>query len=68
MNTILYATFDGEVLRPDLPVRLPPNTRVRGIIETPEEDSNAVSFLDTAEGCAGSQAPLGNPARQALLA
>jgi len=51
MNTTLYATFDGEVLRPDLPVRLPPNTRVRVVIETAdEEESNAVSFLDTAEG------------------
>ena len=39
------------MLRPDLPVRLPPNTRVRVVIETTEEEeSNAVSFLDTAEG------------------
>jgi hypothetical protein len=51
MNTILYATFDGEVLRPDLPVRLPPNTRVRMVIETTDEqEPSPASFLDTAEG------------------
>jgi hypothetical protein len=50
MTTTLYATFDGEVLRPDRPVPLPPNTRVRLIIETTEpEPSEITSFLQTAQ-------------------
>jgi len=28
MTTTVYATFDGEVFRPEEPVRLEPNTRV----------------------------------------
>lgn len=50
MTTTLYATFDGEVLRPDEPVPLAPNTRVRVIIET--EDTmvpSPASFLRTAQ-------------------
>ena len=38
MTTTLYATFDGEVLRPDHPVALPPNTRVRITVETEQDD------------------------------
>lgn len=51
MTTTLYATFDGEVLRPDHPVPLAPNTRVRITVETePEHESRAGSFLRTAQG------------------
>lgn len=49
MNKSLYATFDGEVLRPDQPVPLAPNTRVRVTIETAEgSDAGPTSFLRTA--------------------
>lgn len=50
MTTTVYATFDGEVLRPDHPVPLAPNTRVRVTIETTDpEHSRPGSFLRTAE-------------------
>lgn len=50
MTTTLYATFDGEVLRPDQPVPLAPNTRVRVTIETDKpEEPPAASFLRTAQ-------------------
>lgn len=51
MTTTLYATFDGEVFRPDEPISLPPNTRVRRLLESPEPDSaggEAHSFLSIA--------------------
>lgn len=49
MTRTVYATFDGEVLRPDEPVDLEPNTRVRITIESGEEpQSMPYSFLDTA--------------------
>jgi len=49
--TTVYATFDGQVLRPDEPISLPANTRVRLLLEPagPEsvaEDSR--SFLNAA--------------------
>jgi hypothetical protein len=34
MTKTLEATFDGEVFRPDEPIELAPNTRVRVTIET----------------------------------
>jgi predicted DNA-binding antitoxin AbrB/MazE fold protein len=34
MTNILYATFDGEVLRPEEPISLEPGTRVRITVET----------------------------------
>lgn len=50
MSTTLYAMFDGEVLRPDEPLAIAPNTRVRLILETDEAAAPpAKSFLDTAE-------------------
>lgn len=50
MTTTLYATFDGEVLRPDQPVPLAPNTRVRVTIEAAEvTEPQAGSFLRTAQ-------------------
>ncbi|HEX8273479.1 MAG TPA: hypothetical protein VF615_12660 [Longimicrobiaceae bacterium] len=50
MTITLYATFDGEVLRPEEPVPLAPNTRVRLVIETEPGDAVArSSFLRTAQ-------------------
>ena len=49
MSQTLDATFDGQVFRPDKPLELEPNTRVRITIEptqTPEEHSE--SFLRVA--------------------
>jgi AF2212-like protein len=49
MTRTVNATFDGEVLRPDEPVDLEPNTRVRVTIEaaaSPAEET--LSLLDTA--------------------
>ncbi len=37
MTTTLYATFDGEVLRPEGPISLEPDTRVRVTIEAEPE-------------------------------
>lgn len=50
MTTTVFATFDGEVLRPEGPVTLAPNTRVRVTIETTVADeSKSGSFLRTAQ-------------------
>ena len=54
MTTILYATFDGEVLRPEEPLTLAPNTRVRVIIEQSPGEANTgepYSFFRTALAC-----------------
>lgn len=49
MSKTLEAVFDGEVLRPDEPLDLEPNTRVRLTIETADERrGEAKSFLRTA--------------------
>lgn len=49
MTKSLHATFDGLVLRPDEPVELAPNTRVRITIETIDAPAEkAMSFLQTA--------------------
>jgi hypothetical protein len=51
MSTTLYAMFDGEVFRPDHPLRIAPNTRVRLTIEAEQaEPRSPRSFLDVAEG------------------
>lgn len=51
MTITLYANFDGEVLRPEGPILLAPNTRVRVVIETQEDEAPpASSFLRTAQG------------------
>lgn len=50
MTKTLFATFDGEVLRPEEPVSLAPNTRVRVTIEiTEEREAPSASFLRTAQ-------------------
>jgi len=49
--TKLYATFDGEVFRPEEPVELSPNTQVRITVELTEANPGGkkrMSFLDTA--------------------
>lgn len=49
MVQILEAVFDGTVLRPDEPIELEPNTRVRLVLETmPSETPQPTSFLRTA--------------------
>lgn len=48
MTKTVGAVFDGETLRPDEPLDLPPNTRVRLTIESPTTSSTPGSFLDTA--------------------
>jgi len=48
MVQTLEAVFDGTVLRPDEPLHLEPNTRVRIVVETVDDDREPTSFLRTA--------------------
>jgi hypothetical protein len=49
MIQTLIATFDGNVLRPEGPLNLQPNTKVRITVETPDVQLGApYSFLDLA--------------------
>jgi predicted DNA-binding antitoxin AbrB/MazE fold protein len=49
MSQTLDATFDGSVFRPDRPIELEPNTRVRITIEpTPISEHEPESFLRVA--------------------
>jgi predicted DNA-binding antitoxin AbrB/MazE fold protein len=49
MSKTLEAIFDGEVLRPEEPLELAPDTRVRITIETTDDSqSPPASFLQTA--------------------
>ncbi len=49
MSRTIDAVYDGEVFRPFGPVKLKPNTRVKIILETGEEDEGQPkSFLQTA--------------------
>ena len=49
MSQTLDATFDGSVFRPDQPIELEPNTRVRITIEsTPVSEQQPESFLRVA--------------------
>ena len=43
--TTLYATFDGQVLRPEGPISIPPNTRVRLLLEPAEPESASAASL-----------------------
>ncbi|MBM3130030.1 MAG: DUF104 domain-containing protein [Chloroflexi bacterium] len=66
MTQTLEATFDGQVLRLDEPLKLQPNTRVRITIEAEvPHEKKARSFLRTArslnlEGPADWSARIGN--------
>ena len=48
MTKSIEAVFDGVALRPDEPLELPPNTRVRLTIESLPAPGEAGSFLRTA--------------------
>ena len=49
MSQTLDAIFDGNVFRPDQPIQLEPNTRVRITIEpTATTEKNSQSFLRVA--------------------
>jgi hypothetical protein len=48
MTKTIKAVFDGKTLRPEEPLELAPNTRVRLTIETPSPVEAPVSFLKTA--------------------
>jgi hypothetical protein len=48
MTKNIEAVFDGETLRPDEPLELPPNTRVRLTIEILPVPGEAGAFLCTA--------------------
>ena len=49
MSQTLDAVFDGNVFRPDQPIELEPNTRVRITIEpTLTSEQNSESFLRVA--------------------
>jgi predicted DNA-binding antitoxin AbrB/MazE fold protein len=51
MTKTLEATYDGETLRPDEPLDLKPNTRVRVTIETTGEARlAALELLDALPG------------------
>jgi len=52
MTKRIEAVFDGTTLRPDEPLELPPNTRVRLTIESFETPKQAGSFLRTARSLA----------------
>ena len=48
MTTTIEAVFDGQVLRPDHPLNLEPNTRVTLVVSTPGPSEPRESFLETA--------------------
>ena len=48
MTKSIEAVLDGVTLRPDKPLELPPNTRVRLTIESLPTPGEAGSFLRTA--------------------
>jgi predicted DNA-binding antitoxin AbrB/MazE fold protein len=48
MAATIEAVFDGEVFRPDRPLKLEPNTRVTLVVTMPDRTEPSESFLDTA--------------------
>ena len=49
MTTIIEAIFDGHVIRPEEPLILEPNTRIKVTIEKIQQDTEKkTSFLQTA--------------------
>jgi hypothetical protein len=59
MTRTLEATFDGKVLRPDKPLNLEPNTRVRVTIETREKPKTARGSLRELFGSVDLGHPIG---------
>jgi AF2212-like protein len=59
MTTTLEATFDGKVLRPDTPLDLEPNTRVRVTIETREKPEKSLGVLRELFGSVDLGHPIG---------
>lgn len=49
MSQTLDAIFDGSVFRPDQPIELEPNTRVRITIEPATTSEKTSSFLEVAQ-------------------
>jgi predicted DNA-binding antitoxin AbrB/MazE fold protein len=48
MSRTIDAVYDGQVFRPSEPVQLKPNTRVKIIVDTEEEEKDKPkSFLQT---------------------
>lgn len=66
MTQTLDATYEGQVLRPDQPVELAPNTRVRIAIETLDSPPRTASFRPTISSPT-SMAQLPRPIAEALL-
>ncbi len=52
MTKTIEAVFYGVTLRPDEPLELPPNTRVRLTIESPPTSGTPKSFLRMARALA----------------
>jgi hypothetical protein len=49
LTTTVLATFDGEVIRPDEPLAIPANTRIRVTVEATEaKDATPGVFFRTA--------------------
>ena len=59
MTTTLEATFDGKVLRPDKPLDLEPNTRVRVTIESREKPKTSRGSLRELFGSVDVGHPIG---------
>ena len=59
MTTTLEATFDGQVLRPDKPLDLEPNTRVRVTIESREKPKTSRGSLRELFGSVDVGHPIG---------
>lgn len=57
MTKTIEALFDGVALRPEQPLDLHPNTRVRLTIESPTPAAKQQSFLRTARSLALSGPP-----------
>jgi predicted DNA-binding antitoxin AbrB/MazE fold protein len=52
MTRVIEAVFDGVTFRPEETLDLPPNTRVRLTIESPQAPDSPRSFLRTARALA----------------
>jgi len=61
MTKTMGALYNGVALRPDEPLELPPNPRVRLTIESPPPLGVPESFLRTASALALCAPPIGRP-------